>query len=315
MAYDLAAMAVRSRGWRAIEPTAALQSDLFAVGYRPILAAWSNAAASLMPAYAAALVSGSVDELVAEEQSHATEIAALLLLIQWSTYFQRLEQWHRRKWLASTANAAGVDVAPYLAAPSGVPASTNRATRRATASGLRAAAREAVRVQRGVVAPLPSLQGIDAVLGNAAAANVSLVRSVSEQTRARIANAVFNGVKAGTSPEDVAKEIAQGLAISRKRALRIAQNETVQASKALDDFRIKEAGFTSAAWEHSHLPERPRPWHLQRDGKVFGLDDKVWAELTLPFCRCRKRPPPLLVRGRGNAVVPGAGFEPALSTL
>lgn len=301
MPYDLAALANRSRPWRVLEPTAALQSDLFAVGYRPILTAWSNAAASLMPAYAAALASGSVDELAAEEQSHAAEIAALLLIIQWSGYFQRLEQWHRRKWLASTANAAGVDVAPYLAAPTGITTTPNRATRRTTASSLRAAAREAVRVQRGALVVGGGLSGIDAVLGNAVAANVSLVRSVSEQTRARIANAVFNGVKAGTSPEDVAKEIAQGLAISRKRAIRIAQNETIQASKALDDFRIKEAGFTQAAWEHSHLPERPRPWHLQRDGKVFGLDDKVWAELNLPFCRCRKRPPPLLVKGRGNA--------------
>lgn len=294
-------MATRARNWRTIEPTSALQSDLFATGYRPILTAWSNAAAALMPAYAAALASGSVDELAQEEQSHASEIAALLLLIQWSAYFQRLEQWHRRKWLASTANAAGVDVAPYLAVPTGITVAPNRATRRATASGLRAAAREAVRVQRGTVGVVSGLSGIDAVLGNAVAANVSLVRSVSDQARARIANAVFNGVSAGTSPEDVAKEIAQGLAISRKRAIRIAQNETIQASKALDDFRIKEAGFTQAAWEHSHLPERPRPWHLQRDGKVFGLDDKVWAELNLPFCRCRKKPPPLLVRGRGNA--------------
>lgn len=303
MAYDLAAMARRSRPWRTLEPTAALASDLFATGYRPILTAWANAAAALMPAYAAALATGSVDELAQEEQSHADEIAALLLLIQWSAYFQRLEQWHRRKWLASTANAAGVDVAPYLTVPTGLTAAPNRATRRATASGLRAAAREAVRVQRGVVGAVPGLSGIDAVLGNAVAANASLARSASEQTRARIANAVFNGVKAGTSPEDVAKEIADGIKISRKRALRIAQNETIQASKALDDFRIKEAGFTSAQWEHSHLPERPRPWHIARDGKVFGLDDKVWAELSLPFCRCRKRPPPLLVRGRGNAAV------------
>lgn len=297
-------MATRARNWRTIEPTSALQSDLFATGYRPILTAWSNAAAALMPAYATALASGSVDELAQEEQSHATEIAALLLLIQWQAYFARLEQWHRRKWLASTATATGVDVAPYLAVPTGVPVATNRQTRRATASGLRAAAREAVRVQRGALVVGGGLSGVDAILGNAVAANASLVRSVSEQTRARIANAVFNGVKAGTSPEDVAREIAAGLSISRKRALRIAQNETIQASKALDDFRIKEAGFTSAAWEHSHLPERPRPWHLQRDGKVFGLDDKVWSELTLPFCRCRKRPPPLLVRGRGNVATP-----------
>lgn len=304
MAYNLQNIATRSRSWRTIEPTAALQTDLFATGYRPILTAWSNAGAALMPAYAAALASGSVDELAAEEQSYADEIAALLLLIQWHAYFQRLEQWHRRKWLASTANAAGVDVAPYLAAPTGITATQNRATRRATASGLRAAAREAVRVQRGVIGVVPGLSGVDAVLGNAVAANASLVRSVSDQTRARIANAVFNGVKAGTSPEDVAKEISAGLAISRKRALRIAQNETIQASKALDDFRIKEAGFTQAAWDHSHLPERPRPWHLQRDGKVFGLDDKVWAELTLPFCRCRKKPPPLLVKGRGNVATP-----------
>lgn len=304
MPYNLQNLATRARTWRTIEPTAALQSDLFSIGYRPILQAWQNAAAAMLPAYAAALVSGSVDELAAEEQSHAQEIAALLLFIQWSAYFARLEAWHRRKWLASTANAAGVDVAPYLAVPNGVPATPNRATRRATASGLRAAAREAVRVQRGAVGVVSGLSGIDAVLGNAVAANASLVRSVSEQTRARIANAVFNGVTAKTPVEDVALEISKGLALSKKRALRIAKNEVTQATKALNKFRIEEAGFTSAAWSHSHLPEHPRILHIKRDNQEFNLEDPVWRELSLPFCRCSMKPPRLvLVRGRGNAAL------------
>lgn len=304
MPYDLAALANRSRPWRVLEPTAALQSDLFAVGYRPILTAWSNAAASLMPAYAAALASGSVDELAAEEQSHAAEIAALLLIIQWSGYFQRLEQWHRRKWLASTANAAGVDVAPYLAAPTGITTTPNRATRRATASGLRAAAREAVRVQRGVVGAVPSLQGMDAVLGNAVAANASLVRYVSEQTRARIANAVFNGVAAQTPVEEVAKQIASGLAVSRKRALNIAKDQAHKTTKALNKFRIEEAGFSSAQYNHLAGQLHPRLHHQAHDKKVYRLDDPVWAGLLEPNCHCTYGPPPILIPGRGNRAQP-----------
>lgn len=300
MTYDLAGMAQRARPWRVIEPTASLASDLAKLQLTPVRL-WRAAAASMMAAYAAALASGSVDELAQEEQSHALEIAAILALIQWSGYFARLEAWHRRKWLASTANAAGVDVAPYLTVPTGLTAATNRTIRRATASGLRAAAREAVRVQRGAVEAVSSLSGIDAVLGNAIASNVSLVRSVSEQARARIANAVFNGVAAQTPVEEVAREISNGLALSKKRALRVAKDQTSKAVKALNRFRIEEAGFKSGAWEHLAGQLHPRLHHQARDKKVYRLDDPIWGELMLPNCHCQVGPPPLLVRGRGNA--------------
>lgn len=302
MPYNLQALAVRARPWRVIEPTASLASDLAKLQLTPVRL-WQAAAASMMAAYAAALASGSVDELVQEEQSHALEIAAILALMQWSAYFQRLEQWHRRKWIASAANAAGVDVAPYLAVPTGITAIPNRATRRITASGLRAAAREAVRVQRGIVGAVSGLSGIDAVLGNAVAANASLVRSVSEQARARIANAVFNGVAAQTPVEEVAREISKGLALSKKRVLRIAKDQTSKATKALSRFRIEEAGFKSGTWEHLAGQLHPRLHHQARDKKVYRLDDPIWSELALPNCHCQVGPPPLLVRGRGNAAV------------
>ena len=301
MPYNLQDIATKARPWRALEPTQALQSDLYATGYRPIIQAWERASANLMPAYAAALASGSVDELAAEEQSHAAEIAAILLLIQWQAYFTRLETWHRSRWLSSVSSAAGVDVSVLLERPTGIPAATNRATRRATASGLRAAARETVRVQRGALAALPTLQGIDAVLGNAVAANASLVRSVSDQARARIANAVFNGVAAQTPVEEVAREISNGLALSKKRALRVAKDQTSKAVKALNRFRIEEAGFKSGTWEHLAGQLHPRLHHQARDKKVYRLDDPIWGELMLPNCHCQVGPPPLLlVRGRGN---------------
>ena len=302
MRYSLQQLATRARDWQAIVPPA---SQAVALGYiyNQIITAWQSASADLMPAYVAALDSGSVADLAAQEESHAAEIAALIAMLGFYRHFSQVEVWHRAKWLASVSRSAGVSVDMLLERPSGAVVTANRAARRTASRAVVNAARTAVRVQQGTLVANPALAGVDAVLANAVASNVSLVRSVSDQTRARIANAVFNGVSAGTPAEDVAREIRKGLNISRKRALRIAKNETVQAVKALNKFRITEAGFETATWVHLDGQLNPRPTHRARNGNEYRLDDPVFREFGLPNCHCTFGPPPLLVRGRGNAAV------------
>jgi hypothetical protein len=261
---------------------------------------------------------GNMDAIAQEDESAASDIQQIIAALALWNYFRSVEQWHRRKWLSSVANAAGVSVDNLVERPSGVvpvggarypvvPQSNlggaiqNRAARRAASAGLVSTAKQAVRVAGGQLTPNAALVGIDAVLGNAVASNVALVRSVSDQTRARIANAVFNGLANNTPAEDVAREIRKGINISRARALRIAKNETIQATKALNRFRMVEAGFTDMEWNHTPQ-ENPRLHHLARQGRIYAIDDPIWRDLSEPFCKCYPKPPPIpLVLGRGNA--------------
>jgi uncharacterized protein with gpF-like domain len=134
------------------------------------------------------------------------------------------------------------------------------------------------------------LTGIDKAVADAVAANVALVRSVSDDTRARIANAVIGGVRSGRSATEVARTINAGLKLSKKRAERIAEDQVAKATKAYTRARIVEAGFKESAWHHSHIPKRPRPNHLARDKKIFAISDPVWRELDEPGCLCFEVP-------------------------
>lgn len=123
------------------------------------------------------------------------------------------------------------------------------------------------------------------------ARNVALVRNVSDQTRGRIADIVFRGLQARTPSRDIGREIAEATGLGRKRALRIASDQTVKASAALDRLRQEQLGFTQFVWKHSgklHF----RPEHKARDGKVFAWEGAVGTNDPpgfQPFCGCHAR--------------------------
>jgi hypothetical protein len=277
--YALASLATRSRPFRVIEPTAVHETDLFRL-YTPVIQRWRNSASRAMSIYATATATGVLTGLEEEDSNSAAEIAALLLLIDWRSFFGGMEAWHRRKWLASVSAATGVD-ATYLARPAtGRPVAVivqNRAARRAA----------------GITRPsiiTTGLSGIDRAVADAVAANVSLVRSVSDEARARIANAVIGGVRRGASAGEVARQLNAGLKLSRARVGRIAEDQVDKAVKAFTKARMIEAGLTVAEWEHNTPRNRARLHHLARNKKVYRLSDPVWQELMLPNCRCQQRP-------------------------
>ena len=121
------------------------------------------------------------------------------------------------------------------------------------------------------LAPFASAINDPAVIEAALARNVALVRSVSDDTRAKIADAIFRGQQAGTSTADVTREISDILGKSRDRARVIARDQTAKLGATLDQQRQEALGFTHFKWNHSDKL-RPRPEHVARDGEVF-----AWA--------------------------------------
>ena len=135
------------------------------------------------------------------------------------------------------------------------------------------------------------------------ARNVSLVSSVSEQTRARIADSVFRGLTNRTPVRDVAREIRQAMAMSRRRALNIAADQNVKLTSALNEERRRQAGIDSFEWVHSGKVNH-REHHVARNGKLYSENsERVGEEYQgkriravpedrpgeLPYCGCTGR--------------------------
>lgn len=139
--------------------------------------------------------------------------------------------------------------------------------------------------------PFASAINDPAVIEAALARNVALVRSVSDDTRAKIADAIFRGQQAGTATPDVAKEISELLGKSKDRARRIATDQTAKLGATLDQQRQEALGFTEFEWVHSGKVHY-RPEHLARDGKVFpwqGNDLDGDLPGVAPFCGCKAK--------------------------
>lgn len=133
--------------------------------------------------------------------------------------------------------------------------------------------------------------------------NVGLITSVSDQTRQRIADAVFRGLGERKPSAQIAKELREFVAMSRRRARNIASDQTVKITSALNEERRRQAGIQSWEWVHSDKAV-PRPEHVARDGKLYSDDPALVGDDyggktvrkppedrpgRLPFCGCTDR--------------------------
>lgn len=115
-----------------------------------------------------------------------------------------------------------------------------------------------------ILSPFDTAETVEAVVQR----NAALVRNVSDATKGRIADIVFRGVQQRMPARDVAKLIREAVDIERKRALRIAADQTTKLYAALDRARQEEAGIDHFIWRHSRKA-KPRKEHVARDGVLF----------------------------------------------
>lgn len=120
--------------------------------------------------------------------------------------------------------------------------------------------------------------------------NASLVRNLSDEMRDKISNAVWSSWKAGDTKEELARRLDHILKLGRKRALRIAIDQTNKLSSDLDRARMIELGINDWIWVHNKNPN-PRHFHVERDGKAFNWTNRRPPDLPgeLPFCGCKAR--------------------------
>ncbi len=119
--------------------------------------------------------------------------------------------------------------------------------------------------------------------------NVALVRDVSQQARARIADAVFRGLQQKAPAREVAKDIREATGLARARSIRIAADQATKLGAALNEERQRQAGLDKFKWRHSGKLH-PRDWHRARNGKTFPWEGSGIPADDMPsvppFCGC-----------------------------
>lgn len=133
------------------------------------------------------------------------------------------------------------------------------------------------------------------------ARNVGLIRSVSDETRARVADIVFRGFQKRTPTRAIARELTAAVGLARRRALNIAVDQTVKLSAALDTERMLQVGLTDWRWIHSGK-KHYRPEHKARNGRIYTFK-RPPADMPgeLPYCGCKKQGVLRLPSGRWSA--------------
>lgn len=272
MRYNLAAMTKRATNrrrpsitLRPIEPTATMAGDLYRVAFRPVIQAWQQAIVTIGGRYEAALpVRDSIHDAV-------FDLDAILAAIEGSlqqlvvAITPRLQQWSVRaeQWHRGRWRGA-------VLAGTGIDPQT-----------------------------LLGASDVSETVSAFVSRNVQLIRSVSDDTRARVSDIVLRGYSSRTPLRTVAKEMSEAVDLGRKRALRIASDQNSKLAAGLDRARQEQAGIAQFAWHHS-FKRHPRLWHQARNGKVYD-----WSTLKQvdgpdviqpgdnagepPFCGCRSR--------------------------
>lgn len=238
---------------RDIPAPAVLASDLFAAGYRPVLALIDRYAALATVEYdrsLSALITDSGDDLTRIFERMGQELSALVLMLRPSLrdWTVRVERYQRGKWRGAVLAASNVDIDTMIG-------------------------------PQDVAVPIETALNW----------NVALVRDVGDQARQRISAAVFAGLTNRSPARDVAKQIREATGFARDRSLRIASDQLTKLTSSLASERRRQAGIEKWKWRSSHKLHY-RPEHAARDGKVYD-DTTAPKDLPgqLPFCGCREQ--------------------------
>lgn len=237
---------------RPIVPTKAQAQDLYAI-YAPIIALWQAAVPKIMAGYEKRpLVDGmtldTADDMQREIDAAASEMSRIVVMLT-----PRLQQWALRfeKWHRNKWVGAIY-----------------------TATNID-------------MAMMLTTQPVQETIGSFIARNVALMKDISAQTQGRISDIVFREYQNRTPAREVAKQLNEAVGLGKKRALRVAADQSQKLSAGLDLERHAEAGIEQYRWRHSGKAH-PRIEHKARDGKLYDLNKPEGDQPGYaPYCGCK----------------------------
>lgn len=239
MRFSLADLARRQRNIRRsaivlpdIRPPATLATNLYRAAYQPAITLWTNALPGIVAEYERTLAQLTTDapaDIQARLDAAASEFERLFILLG-----AGLREWAVRTETWQRGRWRGA-----LLSATGIDVST-------------------------LIGPAEVRQTVDAAIQW----NVSLIRDVSAEAQRRIANAVFAAVNQRKPARELAAELREAVAMSRRRSVAIAADQASKLTSALADERRRQAGIDVQRWRHSGKLH-PRVRHQDRDGNLY----------------------------------------------
>lgn len=102
--------------------------------------------------------------------------------------------------------------------------------------------------------------------------NVSLIRSLGEDTVKRIEQATYEAIAKGETAKQLSARLREEFGIAGRRADLIARDQTAKLNADLNRLRQVQAGIEEYEWMTSR-DERVRASHREHEGKVYRWDD------------------------------------------
>ncbi len=237
---------------REIAPPATMATDLFRACYLPVLLTVTARTDRIIAAYERALATLTHDspaDVTAELDDMKAELDRLVLLLA-----PRLRDWAVRveRWQRGKWRGAALSA-------TGVDLET-------------------------MIGPEDVRQSLEAAI----AWNTSLIKDVGDQARQRIAAAVFAGLQQRRPAVDVARDIREAVAMSRRRSINIAADQLSKLSSALDGERMQQAGIEQFLYRHSGKLH-PRSWHKARTSWRRGSRSAAGTSSRPTICRGFRR--------------------------
>lgn len=169
---------------------------------------------------------------------------------------------------------------------------------RASAAGLNNSLRE---IGAGLTINSAAMTaGITDTLQASIASNVALIKTIPEQYFQRIQNTVYQSIQQGKGLADVFTDVDKIGAVTQRRALLIARDQTSKATTAINVARMKANKIRKFEWLHSQGSRHPRPLHIgELNGRIFEIAkppiiDENTGERGFPGqlieCGCRMIP-------------------------
>lgn len=101
--------------------------------------------------------------------------------------------------------------------------------------------------------------------------NVTLIRGISDSTRKRVENVVFESFALRRTRREFVRELARAMGVSQKAVRLTARDQAEKIQAFLNEFRQRQLGFSEYIWR-TMRDERVRVSHRAREGVRFRWD-------------------------------------------
>ena len=126
--------------------------------------------------------------------------------------------------------------------------------------------------------------------------NVRLIESIPQQYLTQVDSIVLSGIRSGSRPSAIAKQLQEQFGVTERRAKLIARDQVAKLNGDLNRMRQTAAGFPYFEWIDSG-DERVRDRHADINDKITAYGKGIY----------RWNNPPL--SDRGTPIIPGSDFS------